>query len=1129
MINMQEELFSKHTQIEEIKIINWGVFNGQHTLRPATGNAGSATTLTGKGGSGKSNIIDAMMFVLGDTRRNDFNKRAGTGGGKDSSRNILTYTRGYLKDKGTGNSNNNYLRQAPCWSGVSITAVTSDNSRFTIARFTYLETNQSQIKYLWAFKSGTFDIALADNAMRSAKGFTEGSLKSAIGADTVSKNGTLVQGLWQKATGCTQDSGKLHRLLYDPEDLRTPADIFKNLYADENSSIAAAEATVKEYDKFCKTKEKSEKEIKKNRAIADLESKYNELEIASAELLKFGIWAKENAPSSSDEECLQKWIIQKGLPILEAETKAAAVDFDEKEAVYKTAESNKNDQLERVKDIEGQIRSLGVGQALTERELELKNAIERKDNITRNRNTVLEAFRSVNENIPNTEESWIRRMSITSDFSKNAGEKIKSLEEQRDSLLIKKKDAEKERDTAKSRLLDAQGTGHRVPREMMTVLNTVKQATGVEDGAIVYAAQLFDLKKEYEDWRPAVNAAWGSEARTILVDADEKAFRKKLESIHYGNIRRFHFRFVDTKRERRILPSSNNTLSSKLRFDETSRFTPYIKQRLLETDYFCANTPDEFKNTDEKQITLAGQVKSGRDGWYGKGGDSDIIGFTDKTYIKTLEDCLFEYNNALMAIRDEENTVKSDIEKIRRELSLWNTCKNFNFRDINTDNADQEVKRINEEIKRLKEDQSLKSLTREREIQTSVYAELDEKSKAANTNLVKAKEKLELYTNSLSENIDKIKDFDSSGVPGSAFEDAFNRLGFSKEDLIQILTDRNRMMVKAGAVEKSVIREITRLQNSIASKKDAVTSQMAFIKTEYMDQKEAAGFGTDIGSYPAYLSCKSDGDTEGNFIKYRAEYLSRTAQLFMTFRREVEEYEGKLRQQADDLNKILSQDNVVTAASQHLELRLKFTKSEQHKELIRMIDDYRLKYFYQAGTKDLCDIAYFENLKDDGCDEVIEKVKMIIDRLRIKDCRSPYTDPRENMTVDVVLYDVVNGEHAVKENVNFAGNNGSKYEHYTTTVLAAAICFAVGHTHGLPNYAPLFMDEAFVLSDEKHTAASIRLLKDLGFQVILSCPEQKANVIIQESQEAYMVLRDDDESPARIWHMGNIEEYEEAV
>lgn len=1140
MLDSQESLFSRHTQLEEMRVINWGVFNNPGPITFATEpNTGCITMISGHGGSGKSNLIDALMFVLGNPRQNDFNKRAGSSASGRNPRTAYTYVRGYVKDRG-GRPADNYLRgtnaagkPVPCWSAVSVTAIGMDGTRHTMARFAYINAGSTECNSsMWAFAPGKFDIGLAEKA--AVRGLSIGTLKEVLGPNVIVKDsGAAIQALWQEATGCTPDSSKLHRLLNNPKDLRTPTDVFRNLNENETESVDMAKKIVESYDNYIEAEKASERKIRLYDDIDELTQRYEAKADLDRSLATLSPWTQEGRPSASDKDILCKWIVSKKIDILNDAVKTAAANLEEKRVLSETANRNEAEQSTKVSDLKRQINAFDTHGALADKEKELAHLNEMLAVRTRQRQGILRVFTSVGEALPSNPVDWAMRRSKAQRAENNYNSRKQELENTNIELSVAVRDAKTAVEDAKSKLSNAQKTRSRIGNDLTSDLDRIKHATGLSDDAIVYEAQLFDLNENHEKWRTAMNAAWGGEARTILIDGDESEFREKIEQISMN--RRVHYRFVDIDKKYQPFEPKAETLSSFLRFDEASRFAPYVKNRLAgKLDYVCVENVSQLVDDDIPQLTINGQAKKKNEGWYGKSG-AEIIGFIDEAYIQQLSSNLENSISHLSEVEAKRHDIVAEISMLEAEKSIWNAVSDVDFSDIDTDGTSAKIRRIEDEMAKLRQNPKLDALICEKDAEEEVLHKLKGQADEARTNLRMAENEYNQLTNTsdrLTKRLDgfsEIRQRDGE-APWNKFDEELEGLALSDKESVRMLTSEEALTQKAEKITDNIVQEREHLRDDISTAYKKIIQQMEKIKRDDLTMDEATGIGSDIGSYPAYLNLKKGGDAKKEQASLKAHYLAGTAVEIANFLTAKESYKHHLRTQAEDFNNLLKKDKFeFRDTGEHLELEVLFDESADNVQLGKLLRTFTDNDFFQNGSGGYVgDVNYYKSIGDNKADLKLRRLKKITSFLRENNCRSAFTDPRLSMRVDASLYKVDDGVRHKTEKINFAGNNGSKFERLTTCIVAAAICFAVKHTGGLPNYAPMFMDESFVLSDDENTEESIKLLKELGFQVILSCPDQKRGAIGPYAKKIYLVRRyQKNDGPSSIINGGDVREYDE--
>jgi uncharacterized protein YPO0396 len=102
-----------------------------------------------------------------------------------------------------------------------------------------------------------------------------------------------------------------------------------------------------------------------------------------------------------------------------------------------------------------------------------------------------------------------------------------------------------------------------------------------------------------------------------------------------------------------------------------------------------------------------------------------------------------------------------------------------------------------------------------------------------------------------------------------------------------------------------------------------------------------------------------------------------------------------------------------------------------------------------------------------------------------------------------------------------AGMSGGEGQELIAFLLAAALRLRLSEGgSALPRYASVILDEGFVKSDSDYTARSLKVLKVLGFQLIVGAPREKATAFEDYMDRvAYISHHPDHENKAQIYPM----------
>lgn len=1117
------DMFNAHWQISNLKMVNWGSFcGGPHQIDFAKGDGGTLTMFSGNSGTGKSSVLDALTVMLFSSSRT-LNKASEKSGDRSTDpRNIYSYTRGYIKhvESDTGTPKPSYYRgedangnKVSTWSALSVTLESSLQGRYTLAGFFYIVAgNATDAKKVWTVIPGEPNIADAEQVAASC--FTKSSIRQVFpDALVISENKQDMRRVYHELVGINKSSEDLMYRIMTGASESNITSIFRDIVLEKPETVEGAQKLCDMYDLHRKSIAEWQDSAKRQAALKTIASQNDEANNLHASLTVYETWW-DRTPSSSDKEAYNRWFAERFL-----------TDVN-------TACDNMQKQLDSIKETQGKLsntiaqkkkelatcrsayeqaggNSISVLKASVEElTAKLHVAIRQRDQIAR-------YFKKIEEDMPDSESTWNRRLGILESDSVTFDEKLQEFDQQKLSASMERSVLSAKLDDAEEALKTAQKLGTKIPPAMDSARKLLAAASGLAPKDIQYAAELFDMKPDAERWRLAANVAYADVADTLLVnDADEISFWNAIRDTSAEKIaRRCRFRFVNPSTAILDPSAKDGFLSSQISFKESS-FAGAVKQLLESSDVdclLCGNGVFSTTATD-RQVTEDGIVREIDGGIAGYAIAPDLIGFVDEQHILKLKNDVAALKQKRAEATYRISSCEEEVSIIRASRDLYNQMSTHDWASIDTATVrfqlDQTQARIDEALA----DESLKKLADDIQSIDNELGDLNASLRSANSSASTIESTLDTYS-SIRETVEvkaheRTECIDVSETLASVFGNAY-----AASNVAEILTSctgagADVMFAqlyegKSNAVAAMVHREALGIKDKLDRQKQLIETQMQNFKIRF----GASELGDGYDSINDYLALAEHDDFGEAAERHKSIALQQLRAPLTTFNEMFTRYEDDVRSAFAKVNSILASYAFDRKNESVLQLRPLFTHNESYREFTKILKDLII----ECGTR--AESAY-SHMDPEEKDSILDQYGALVEMLRERNnVPTDLADLRSRLTVKVEVDDGTK-----KEIISTSSSmNGGKREKVKAFVLSAALFYTLKTpADSNPAFAPVLFDEAFVQSDLVVTQTAIKAMMGFGFQLFISCPDGKQGAILPIAERAWITSRANDEAPSML-------------
>lgn len=1095
----QSAMIASQWRMSRLQVVNWGTFCGYHDLKLLTEGAGTApvTMITGESGTGKSTLLDAKTAVLMpyNVRFNAASNRTTKGRARgEDERNVYSYLLGQkdsVTDARTGESRNDYLRDLSRanWSAIVLTFESVDGRVFSASKFYYIPADSARGEYKTFHVTAERDLDPRAVESLVSEPLTARMLRTVYEGATVHDGvNAFLRAVWTKLdigpNGEGRNAMKLHEQIQAGYSVESVDDLFKALVLDEPSTYDLAQKAVDEFDEHEEAWTRMELARQKLEVLSGIREAWSDYERQRDE-----VELLEGLDATSDQGVLGLWVARR-----EAQVVGWALDDERQEMARQQARKGELElQLAQAEDaFEGLSRQFFERGGGAIDELRRDIALAQGDLVRRR-----EQARALQRHLRRAERpdeptaaEYAQLGKEMADFLAHEDETQAELHELRRSLERREDELGRTRDDLLAQLKHYRGQRGLMPRRMTEVRERIADLMQMELSELPFAGELMDVAREHEEWRVAANVGFHGLARTMLVDADKQ---RRLQVVVNG-MRipfRLHFEGVDLARDHALGRPDARMLSSKLVFDEASPFAPWLRERVREHDFVCVDSPEDL-NGSEAQMTREGQERVGSKGAHGHAESSLVIGFENERLVRELEGQLSDVRRDLTACQGDlrAQARREALLGATHDLALWVGEHDYDAVDVG--GALERIEELKGLLDAAEHDEALRELGALRDAKKAECDALrlelggcDEAVRTCERFIVRFGPR----HNELSE---QIAGLEAAGVAvGSVQEERLEPMATEAEGSYMRGTTSSWEMLASnyGRVRDHMadrIREGLAVARRFKStRENELSATFTRYRNAYLGDE--SDLGTTVDSYPDYLEILEE--LEHNQLSepmdvWLADMFARVGSQLVTLGSAYNEDLRRIRGRIGPINQIMGGFSFGPEGG-HLEIVQKEPRPAEIAQLRAELGEWTR--YATADRGEAISPAQHAELR-----RFIEKL-----RSDLSGKKHPLLNTQRLVEMSVTVTWPASTGRDPTTFATLSAKSGGETQELVAFILGAALLYCLGDGSGtlLPSFSPVFLDEAFIKADDRHTRRAIRALTGLGFQVIIAVPTNKVQEI----------------------------------
>lgn len=1060
--------------LSRLQIINWGVFDGYHTIPFSPG----GSLVAGGSGSGKSSLLDAISLGFLPFNRRNFNASGdNTAAGSSAGRRTVDkYVRGAWGQRSeAGTSQVMYLRgEGTTWSAVAVTYTSNTGRTITGLVLKWL-TGESRSDSSSRFVIGDGDLDIEDVCNRWAAGrFDAGVFKGDGWRFTTKVESQYLAQLYASIGIRASDAAQ--QLLGKAKSLKSVGGLeqfVREFMLDEPDSLARLPEALKQIDPLVEARELLAVAQRKRKILGDIEAIQVRYASESTDLGIIDLVDLPMVRAYTDHVRLRH------CPA-EIETLDATIDQLENEHADLTRQLNlakaEGDSLNA--QINGASANVGPLQA------QVNTAEAQADDVARRRAGYEEMVAALGVEVPDTaDEFWNLREELT----RQATDMLGKLEWGRDASTdaeYAQKSARILRDNAAKELKRVEHVGSALPESAVTMRDHICAGVGIDPAELPYVAELFDLQPEHSRWRLAVEKVLRGVGLRLLVPDQHyaKVLRFVNETNMRGRLALHHVRAGASGRE-----AEPNTLAGKLFLVKPKHPCAAEAADVIAAagDHICVDTPDVFVRF-RRAVTDTGLYK-----------DSDRLAIKDdRRPIKPSEyiyqgdiGAKLEALHAELTEAEEAfSTARRAADEIAAQRQRWRdraaACKAVyeqfpQWSQIDTDTAEGHADRLREQYELLLADHpDIEALSARAE---ECWVDIQ--------TLMTRRGAIQTRRDDLDARRTKLMDLQDRLSPAEVSEQATDLLRRYAAEVpvpLELLNPEPHREALFSAIR----RERDQLTESRRRSYEELSRIVATFDTSFPDAipNDSDDFDERIYDYVAVCRHIDERELPDAYDRMMRLITEQAPDAILTLHRVAEQETRRISEQIDRVNTGLG------AVEFNRGTRLTLRANPRS----------------MAAVSELTDIvkAISRRIAEVGLGDKKAILEQYADILRLRNRLAGNNpedrawtrdalDVRNRFTFDCAEWDVASDE-LIRTHSNAGDNSGGEQEKLMAFCLAGALSFNLANPESgdnKPVFAQLMLDEAFSKSDPQFASQALQAFRKFGFQLVIVATVQNATTI----------------------------------
>ena len=1051
-------------RMRRLSVYNWGTFSQIHTVRFAD----DGILLIGPSGAGKSTLLDAISAMIVPPRKVQFNAAAEEGDRTGHDRSLQSYVRGAWADRGDADSRDiskQYLRPGAAVSAIALEYGNRLGRTVTLVRIFWITgaSSNANVNMHHLVVDGAFELtelADFDGDLRKLRRH----LERLPGVRQHESFGAY-QEHWCRVMGI-EDLSALE-LLHKTQSTKSLGDLnrfLRNFMLAEPETFEKADSLVAEFGELDEA----------HRAVVAAREQIGVLAPAKAAFgehsqIRDAIAGNERlrAATGAFIQYMKVDLIDQDLRRLRTLLASAqgeqTVVAGKLEAIQDEITTLDRQHLEAggadIRAVETKVTEL------TSERVRRSKAKQRAEG-----QAAALGWSLADGAGPFAEQLAEARAIVDDGHAREAG-----LQERRDALAILKRDQEGEFQALRAEIKALEESSSNIPADLQRVRNEMCAALGIPSGQVAFVGELLQVRKENSaEWAPAAERLLGGFGKDLIVDL--RHHKRVAQWVDQTNLRnKLVYHPVEqgvsgAKRE----PRTANSIVYKLE-QKTHAFSGWVFRELVDRfDYECVPSAADLTRGDHR-ITAEGQIRHSR-GRTEKDDRRDlrdrrhwVLGFDSREKLELHRRMAQDVAIALNETKRQVDALDSERQRDHVRKSAAERLLDFEWNDLDVTSVADRIAELEARLTTLKTGNATLAnlsgrLNAAREAQRRMYEEhaaLGQTIKDSEGRIVNQ------------EMLVQTARVDAGTLTAEQREALLTRLPSDWTPSLQTVDDRvQKVSAQLHSEMMDQVQELSRKERVVVAAFDEFIRRWP---------EESGALQANLDTSPDFFARLTRLEIDGlpeHETRFRNLLSQQSTQRLAELSRHVIEGRREIALRLDDVNDQLlavpyNADSYLRINPVDLNLP---EVAEFRQRLAQIFTDQR------QVSED-----------PERAEQQFQLLRQLVIDLKAED---PEKRRWRERVLDIRLHVEFNAEELergtdrqIELYAGSSGKSGGQRQKLTATCLAAALRYKLGGADGgVPQYAPVVLDEAFTKTDNDFTKTCMQIFKELGFQMIVATP-----------------------------------------
>ena len=1095
-------------RLNTLQLCNWGVLQNDKIFTFDFDN--KSTLLTGRNGSGKTTIVDAIITLLVPKRYRFYNQSS-SGNTKDKDRDEESYVLGAYgtsSDDSSHSGKTKFLRDKNCISiinGVFHNEITKQ--AISLMQVRYFSSNEL-VTYECITEKALLikdieDILQKEKAKLDRDKKWRQILKNKCGTDFWDSDGfSKYAARFKNLFGLKEDnenkSLKLFAQIVGMKELGNLNEFirqkmiegvdvdseFENLHSNFITLIQCE-------NEIAKTK----CQLELLKPVVDTGKKIDESE-------------KKKEKLSNDQNTVPIWYAKTAIDILSKEIEDKN---REKENIEKQNEDIKSAIKNLSDDIEVLSNNSGI-QKVHEKDRQITEKQKEKERIQKEQNIYEENIKVLGLKLPSSNDEFFKNFKETDYQKEEIHKKSELLHQENVDITIKKRELQNQKNAIEQELQSLGTRNSNIPLKNITIRNQIIDGTGLSENEIPFIGELIQVKEEEKNWNYAIERLLHNLALTLLVT--EQNYQKVTEYVkgHDLNGRIVYLR-VGLQMISDLPQISNDTVLGKISIKQGHPLSSWIEKHIFDKwNYICS---DDFAtiSKNDKVITSSGLIKNGLkhekdDSEKIKQNFHNVLGWDNLEKRKALSTQLQKTNKDLDNLKQGAVRINEELDNLEKKKdSVKKILEYISYSEIDTDSITIEIQKLIDEKNKLAKENNVEDIEHQITEKRNKKRELENEAESLTKKIGRLEEQItekeiSLTTNQNSwNNLLKIEDRDILNQRIYKFKEDYR---ISEIFLIEkIRNEQNRVntQIKNSLTQEtntcnSLLGHLKDYMREIRSPKEDIKKKYGDWTTDFSDLIESREYLTDWNNCYNRLMKDELPKYQEKFNNYLHQNLNADIIRFKNF---IDDGNQKIKRAIKILNENLKKIPYGDIPKTYLYLKISDTKDQKIIEFNRMLKNA------------IPNAAGYES--EEAEEKAFHRIKQFIDFVKENDRNRKYILDLRNwhsFAASELKYED-NSEYNYHSDSNSL--SGGEKAKLTYTILASAIAYQFGINDSTTRSLRfVIVDEVFSKSDSINAQYAMQLFKQLDLQVMIVTPLDKLNIAEEYISSVHQVQKIGDSS-----------------